>query len=166
MEEPLTPEWRTAARHLNSRGRRVARRVLSPAIRYRLRGWALDAPVVSSLFFRIDPLTRELYLQNRYPAQNEPARYIRSASRDETWLDVALLRNPGRAGTILIFNAIDMLGVEAGVQGAIDGIFAAALTGPKDGEVCSREILVRVRSIGGTPSTSEIVSVRDSIAKR
>ena len=29
---------------------------------------------------RIDPRTRELYLQNRYPAQNEPARYNRSPS--------------------------------------------------------------------------------------
>jgi len=110
---------------------------------------------------RIDPVTRAVYLENRAPAPGEPARYDRSPSKNETFVDVALIRDASRSGVTLIFNSIDMLGVEAAVEATVNGTLTSVLTaGPRD-PVHSKEVLLRVQSIGGAASKIKIEAVRN-----
>jgi hypothetical protein len=105
---------------------------------------------------RIDPETRTPYLENRAPSPGEAKTYRRSPSKDETYVDIALLPGPGHGGNVLIFNAIDMLGVEAAVEFAMNGLVPR----PSGDSPRYKETLLRVRSIGGTASKTEIVAVR------
>jgi len=72
-------------------------------------------------------------------------------------VDVAVLPNIDKSGAVLIFNAIDMLGVEGAAEFAINGSLSSTLARAR-----FAEILLRVRSIGGTASKSEIVAVREA----
>jgi hypothetical protein len=77
----------------------------------------------------------------------------------------AVLPNGDQTGTIVIFNAIDMTGIEAASQSFLNGPLASTLEGtPAKGIAAARdgttEILLRVKSIGGSASKSEVVSVR------
>jgi hypothetical protein len=115
---------------------------------------------------RIDPKTRQFYLQNRSPRSGEPLRYARSASGDETYADIAVLPNMDKSGTALILNAIDMLGVESAGEFAMSGALSSNFRGATGegfagGRVRSVEILLRVRSIGGTTSKWDIVAIRE-----
>ena len=107
---------------------------------------------------KIDPVTREFYLENRGPRPGEPARYVRSRADEVTYADVALLPNLARTGTVLLFNAIDMLGVEAAGEFAMNGSLGTRQTGT--------EVLLRIRSVGGAPSKTEIVAVRETLPSR
>jgi hypothetical protein len=114
---------------------------------------------------KIDPVTWKFYLSNRAPRPGEPARYQNSRKEDETWVDVAVLPNRDRTGTIVIFNAIDMMGIEAAGEFFLNGSLAQTLAstgvtataGTRDRSI---EILLRVHSIGGSVSKSDVVSVR------
>jgi hypothetical protein len=81
-------------------------------------------------------------------------RYAQLADEEETYADVAVLPNIDRSGTVLIFNSIGMLGVEAAGE-------LAMRTSPGLSAGRFSEILLRIRSIGGTVSKSEVVAVRD-----
>src|SRR5207247_1319724 len=95
-------------------------------------------------------------LENRSPRPGEPPRYARSADKDVTYADIAVIPNIDRSRTIVIFNAIDMLGAEAAGEFAMNGSLSVAVGGKP-----SAEIMIRVRSIGGTASKSEIVAIRE-----
>lgn len=101
---------------------------------------------------KIDSATRDGYLENRSPRTGEQPRYVRSD--DLTWADLAVLPNVDGTGTVLILNAIDMPGVEAGCEFAMRGSLAGILGGNNG------EVLLRVRSIGGTASKAEVAAVR------
>jgi hypothetical protein len=103
-----------------------------------------------------DPETHLYYLRNRAPADGEPVTFRQSPTRDETWVDVAVVPNTGRQGSVLILNAIDMVGVEAAAEFAINGSLSQALPPGRPAEV-----LLRVRAIGGTASSVEIAKVRE-----
>jgi hypothetical protein len=114
---------------------------------------------------KINPETWKFYLENHSPEPGEPARYQNSAAQDETWVDIALLSNRDRTGAILVFNAIDMMGIEAAGEFFMNGSLAAALAATPARSVAgardsTTEILLRVHSIGGTVSKSEIAAVR------
>lgn len=102
---------------------------------------------------KIDAETGRYYLENRSPRPGEPSRYWRSARNEETYADIAVLPNIGGSGVVLIFNAIDMMGVEA--AGELAMATPLALEAGR-----FTEILLRVRSIEGTVSKAEVVAVR------
>jgi len=110
---------------------------------------------------RIDPDTHQFYLENRSPRPGEPSRYRRSPAGDETYADVAVVPNIDRTGTVLILDGIDMLGVEGAGEFVMGGALSSAL-GAAPGGRAYAEILLRVRSIGGAASKSEIVAVRET----
>lgn len=64
----------------------------------------------------------------------------------------------GRSGTVLILNGIDMIAVEAAGEFVMSGSHSASLA---DG-TRPVEILLRVRSIAGTASKSEVVAIREA----
>lgn len=120
---------------------------------------------------RIDAQTWQFYLANRSPQPGEPERFQNSPAQDETWVDIAVMANRDRTGTILVFNAIDMMGIEAAGEFLLNGSLTATLAGTKaKGVAAARdqttEILLRVHSIGGTVSKSEVVAVRQGAAGR
>jgi hypothetical protein len=110
---------------------------------------------------RIDPKSWNFYIENRFPKPGEPRNYERSASKDETWVDIAVLPSIHRSGTVLIFNAIDMLGVEAAVEAMVEGTLASHFS--KGGKVRYGEVLLRVKAIGGAESRTEIVAQREPV---
>jgi len=114
---------------------------------------------------KIDPETWRFYLSNRSPRPGEPPRFQNSVAEDETWVDIAVLPNGDRTGTILLFNAIDMMGIEAAGEFFLNGSLASTLSATNVKTVAGArdsitEILLRVHSIGGTVSKSEVVLVR------
>jgi hypothetical protein len=105
---------------------------------------------------RIDPQSRRFYLNNRAPKAGEPERYYgRSSVDSETYVDVALLPNLDGTGIVLILDAIDMLGVETAADAVING-WLGALEAGRYGEM-----LLRIQSIAGAASKSEIVAARE-----
>jgi hypothetical protein len=108
----------------------------------------------------IDPETRQFFLQNRSPLPGEPPKFSRSAADDVTYADIALLPNTERSGTVLILNGIDMTAVEAAGEFAMNGSLSASLAG----RIRPVEVLIRIRSIAGTASKSEVVAVREVAA--
>ena len=110
---------------------------------------------------RIDPKSWNFYIENRFPRPGELRNYERSASKDETWVDIAVLPSIHRSGTVLIFNAIDMLGVEAAVEAMVEGTLASRFS--KGGKVRYGEVLLRVKAIGGAESRTEIVAEREPV---
>jgi hypothetical protein len=114
---------------------------------------------------KIDVEKWKFYLHNRAPRPGEPERFQNSAAQDETWVDIAVLPNSDHTGTILIFNAIDMIGIEAAAEFVLNGSLVATLAGTTAGNAGAArdehtEILLRVNSIGGTVAKSEVVTVR------
>jgi hypothetical protein len=105
----------------------------------------------------IEPETHRFYLQNRSPQAGEPPRFSRSTADDVTYADIALLPNTERSGTVLILNGIDMIAVEAAGEFAMNGSLSASL----QDRIRPVEVLLRVRSIAGTASKSEIVAIRE-----
>jgi hypothetical protein len=86
----------------------------------------------------------------------EQAEYVRSTAEDVTYADIAVVPNTERSGTVLILNGIDMVAVEAAGEFAMSGALSASTGGRT-----SVEVLLRVRSIAGTASKSEVIAVRD-----
>jgi len=114
---------------------------------------------------KIDAEKWKFYLHNRAPRPGEPERFQNSAAQDETWVDIAVLPNSDHTGTILIFNAIDMIGIEAAAEFVLNGSLVTTLAGTTARNVGAArdehtEILLRVNSIGGTVAKSEVVTVR------
>jgi hypothetical protein len=107
----------------------------------------------------VDPETHRFAhaLYNRAPRAGEPVEFVRSMADDVTYADIALVPNMARSGTVLILNGIDMVSVEAAGEFAMSGALSASLGG-RTGPV---EILLRVRSIAGTASKSEVIAIRD-----
>lgn len=105
----------------------------------------------------IDPQTHRFYLQNRSPQAGEPPKFSRSTADDVTYADIAVLPNTERSGTVLILNGIDMVAVEAAGEFAMNGSLSASLAD----RIRPVEVLLRVRSIAGTASKSEIVAIRE-----
>jgi len=99
---------------------------------------------------KIESEPRRLYLENRAPRAGEAARYERTPDKEETYADVAVLPNLDHTGTVLILNAIDMLGAEAAGEFAVNGGLPPQ----------AREVLLRVRAIGGAGSRTEVVAIR------
>ncbi len=108
-----------------------------------------------------DAATNHFYLRNRSPQAGELAEYREPDSHDITYSDIAVLPNLSGTGTVLIFNGIGMAAAEAAGQFALDGslsaIIARASAGKSNGYI---EILIRVRTVGGTAAQSEVVAVR------
>src|SRR5579872_6438241 len=75
------------------------------------------------------------YLQNRAPRPGEAAVYDRSATEDETYVDVAVLPNMEKSGTVLVLNSIDMAGIEGAVQFAMDGGLSRILASAPASEI-------------------------------
>jgi hypothetical protein len=107
----------------------------------------------------IDPVTHRFghALENRAPKPGEPAEFARSVGEDVTYADIAIVPNTQRSGTVLILNGIDMVAVEAAGEFAMSGALSASLGGRTN----PVEVLLRVRSIAGTASKSEVIAIRD-----
>jgi hypothetical protein len=111
--------------------------------------------------------THRFYFHNRKPSTGEPADYLPVIHGDsvlESYADIALLPNLGKTGYVLILNGINMETSEAAGNLLIRQDFPPALmkairslptASPK-----YLEILVRVRSVGGAASNSEVVAYR------
>ena len=106
-----------------------------------------------------DAATHTFYLGNRAPRPGEPAEYRESADHQETYADIAVLPNLGGTGTVLMLNGIDMTAAEAAGAFALNGSLSAALAAIQGGSRHA-EILIRVRSIGGTVESTEVVAAR------
>jgi hypothetical protein len=107
----------------------------------------------------VDPETHQLghALHNRAPNPGELPEYARSVTDDVTYADIAIVPNMKRSGTVLILNGIDMAAVEAAGEFAMTGALSASL----GGRSTPAEVLLRVRSIAGTPSKSEVIAIRE-----
>lgn len=108
---------------------------------------------------RTDAATNTFYLFNRSPRPGEPPAYREAADHQETYADIAVLPNLGNTGTVVILNGIDMTAAEAAGAFALNGSLSAALAAiPR--QKGHGEILIRVRSIGGTVESTEVVASR------
>ena len=101
---------------------------------------------------------------NKQPKPGEQSDYrtvMNGTSVAESYADIALVPNLSKSGSVLILDGITMEASEAAGQLLMRQDFPSALnkilhsTSPR-----SLEILVRVRSLGGAASNSEIVSYR------
>jgi hypothetical protein len=105
------------------------------------------------------------YFHNKDPKAGEPADYVPVLNGNntlESYADIALVPNLGKTGYVLILNGITMETSEAAGLLLMRQDFPAALVKTL-GTSSSRslEVLVRVRSVGGAPSNSEVVAYRD-----
>ena len=125
----------------------------------------------SSLNFplTLDAATHRFHLRNRTPRPGESPEYRESDAQDETYADIALVPNLGGTGSVLILNGIDMVAAETAGDFAMNGSLAAALALPP-GAVQSpnlrSEVLIRIRTVGGAATRTEVVAVRESGAGR
>jgi hypothetical protein len=79
----------------------------------------------------------------------------------ESYADIALVPNLSKSGSVLILNGITMEASEAAGQLLMRHDFPSVLNKIlHSSSPHSLEILVRVRSLGGAASNSEIVSYR------
>jgi hypothetical protein len=83
--------------------------------------------------------------------------FARSTADDVTYADIAVVPNMERSGTVLILNGIDMVAVEAAGEFALSGALSSTLAGRGS----RAEILLKIRSIAGTASKSEVIAIRD-----
>jgi hypothetical protein len=100
---------------------------------------------------------KQFFLQNRAPKAGEPVQFARSTADDVTYADIAVVPNMERSGTVLILNGIDMVAVEAAGEFALSGALSSTLAGHGS----RAEILLKIRSIAGTASKSEVIAIRD-----
>lgn len=110
-----------------------------------------------------DPATSQCYLANRSPRPGEPPEFRPIPGSDVTYADIAFLPNLDKTGTVLILNGIDMIGAEAAGEFVLHSGFSArlaAITGAATAESLFFEILIRVRSAGGTAAKTEIEAWR------
>lgn len=118
----------------------------------------------SSLNFPLatDNVTQRFYLRNRFPRPGEQTEYREPESHEETYADIALVPNLARTGTVLILNGIDMVAAEAAGEFAINGSLSSTLETADAGAPRNpyMEILIRVRTIGGTAAHAEVVDMR------
>jgi hypothetical protein len=108
--------------------------------------------------FTTDPATHTYFLRNRSPRPGERAEYRQSKNGEETWADIAVLPNLAGTGTVLMLNGIDMEAAEAAGEFAINGSLSAKLSARSR----FTEVLVHVKSIGGTVARVEVAATRDA----
>jgi hypothetical protein len=108
-----------------------------------------------------DPATQKYFLRNKEPRNGEPGEFRVSPDQQETYADIALLPNLAGTGTVLILNGIDMAAAEAAAKFAMDGSMSAQF--PPSGFA---EVVIRVRAIGGTVESTEVVARREAAAHK
>jgi hypothetical protein len=114
--------------------------------------------------FREDPKTHEFYFENRNPKSGESPLYQLAPDADGgtvTYVDIALLPNLARTGTVLLLNGFSMESNEA----AMNIIFSDHLPAPlvRAASQSPRgplEVLLRVHNVDGDERGYEIVSIR------
>lgn len=120
-----------------------------------------------NFFLEEDPATHTFHFRNRNPRPGEPQIY---EPRSEgggvhiSYVDIAILPNMARTGTVLLFDGLRMEDNEAAA-----GLILARDTPPllthalaSLSPTSKTEILLRVRSLGGSEDGWEITSIRSS----
>jgi hypothetical protein len=115
-----------------------------------------------------DARTHIFYFFNRDPRSGEPSQYLPVLSGSsilESYADIALVPNLGKTGYVLILNGITMEASEAAGELLTRQDFPPALrkimqTWNTTSSPRSLEILIRVRTLGGAASNSDIISYR------
>jgi hypothetical protein len=112
--------------------------------------------------------THLFYFHNKDPRSGEPSDYVPLLNGDsilESYADIALVPNLGKTGYVLMFNGITMETSEAAGQLLMRQDFPPALNKVIRNLGASSphylEILVRVRSLGGAASNSEVIAYRE-----
>ncbi|HWB97093.1 MAG TPA: hypothetical protein VG672_10335 [Bryobacteraceae bacterium] len=112
-----------------------------------------------------DRATGQCFLGNRSPQPGEPTEFRPTPGADLTYADIAFLPNLDKTGTVLILNGIDMIGAEAAGEFVLNSGFSsrlAAMIGTAAGgrDLPFFELLIRVRSAGGTAAKTEVEAWR------
>jgi hypothetical protein len=115
-----------------------------------------------------DPVERRQIAVDKHPASGQPARFVptaRTGGSGEAYAVLALIRNPGQSGHVLLLAGTSMEGTEAAGELAFDserlsGILSKAGINPSARPPQPFEILLRLTSMAGAASSSEIVLAR------
>jgi hypothetical protein len=115
-----------------------------------------------------DLLERRQIAVDKHPARGKPARFVptaRTGGSGEAYAVLALIRNPGQSGHVLLLAGTSMEGTEAAGELAFDserlsGILSRAGINPSARPAQPFEILLRLTSMAGAASSSEIVLAR------
>ncbi|MGC8793035.1 MAG: hypothetical protein ACP5U2_06555 [Bryobacteraceae bacterium] len=113
---------------------------------------------------RYDPATGQVYFHNVAPRPGEPQRFARNEADGQDYATVALLRNLGNTGWVLILSGLTSHGTEAAGEAVIRPdlcwkLLQAAGLSPK-GALAPFEVLLRVKAVAGGPSDIAIVACR------
>jgi hypothetical protein len=115
-----------------------------------------------------DPAQGRQVAIDKRPAAGQPSRHVPTAKTGgsgEAYAVLALVRNPGQAGHILLLAGTNMEGTEAAGELAFDterlsSILAKAGISPAARPAQPFEILLKLTSMAGAASSSEIVLAR------
>ncbi len=115
-----------------------------------------------------DPAQGRQVAIDKRPAAGQPSRHVPTAKTGgsgEAYAVLALVRNPGQAGHILLLAGTNMEGTEAAGELAFDterlsSILAKAGISPTARPAQPFEILLKLTSMAGAASSSEIVLAR------
>ncbi|MBL8230103.1 MAG: hypothetical protein JNL98_16565 [Bryobacterales bacterium] len=109
---------------------------------------------------------RKQICRDRHATNRQPVEYVPTAltgGNGESYAMIALLRNPGQSGHVLLVAGTNMEGTEAAADLAVDGARLAAILQKAgvDATVPAQfEILIKLSSMAGAASASEVVLAR------
>jgi len=119
--------------------------------------------------FEEDPATHVFYFRNRHPKPGEALNYVRSSEAGGStvgYVDVAMLPNLARTGTVLLLNGSSMEDTEAAAELVLNSVLPPVLAHalPSASRNQDIEIFLKVYSLEGSAQRMEVISVRTAKA--
>lgn len=136
--------------------------------------WADLIAAQLGVTIEFDPVERRQIAIDKHPAPGSRTRFVptaRTGGSGEAYAVLSMIRNPGQSGHVLLLAGTNMEGTEAAGELAFDTERLAAILQKAGISPASRppqpfEILLRLTSMAGAASSSEIVLARPLSAAR
>ena len=113
---------------------------------------------------RYDPADGRVYFENVAPRPGEPSRFVRAETGIEDFATVALLRNLGDSGWVLILSGLSSFGTEAAGEAVSrpDLCWQLLRTAgfAADGPIGPFEALLKLKAVAGGPAHINILACR------